>query len=64
MLLLERLRLFPAVFSAPPQNEKQLGEGFGGPCSSAMAAIEALLKASGLAEEVGELGVGRRCRVY
>jgi hypothetical protein len=55
VLLLERLRLFPVVFAAPPQNTQQLGEGFGAPCASAIAAAEALLKASGLAEEVGPL---------
>lgn len=52
VLLLERLRLFPAVFTPPPQNEKQLGDGFGTACSSAMAGAAALLKASGLEEQV------------
>ena len=48
VLLLERLRLFPAVFSPPPQCAAALGAGFGAPCASALAATEALLKASGL----------------
>jgi hypothetical protein len=55
VLLLERLRLFPVVFAPPPQNAKQLGEGFGAPCASAMAGTEALLKASGLEGEVSPL---------
>jgi len=46
VLLLDRLRLFPVVFAAPPQNEKQLGQAYGGACASAVAAAEALLKAS------------------
>jgi hypothetical protein len=54
VLLLERLRLFPVVFAVPPQNEAQLGQRYGGPCSAAMAATEALLKASGFGDEVWE----------
>jgi hypothetical protein len=58
VLLLERLRLFPVVFAPPPQNVKQLGEGFGAPCAAATAATEALLEASGMEDQVRR----SRCR--
>jgi len=40
---IQRLGLFPAVFTAPPPLQAALGDGYGGPCSALMAAAEALL---------------------
>ena len=42
---IQRLGLFPAVFTAPPPLQAALGDGYGGPCSALMAAAEALLRA-------------------
>ncbi|KAI8462676.1 MAG: hypothetical protein J3K34DRAFT_527577 [Monoraphidium minutum] len=52
VMLLDRLRLFPVVFAPPPQSAGQLGESYGAPCATAIAAAEALLKASGMEDEL------------
>jgi hypothetical protein len=46
--LLERLRLFSAVFAPPPPLAPLLGDAYGAPCAAVMAAAEALHKASGI----------------
>lgn len=40
---LVRLRLFPAVFTAPEPAAGALGEDYGGPCAAVMASVHGLM---------------------
>ncbi|KAK9834830.1 hypothetical protein WJX81_002031 [Elliptochloris bilobata] len=49
---IQRMGMFPAVFTPPPALQAVLGDGFGAPCSAVMAAAEALLSAWGPQEPI------------
>ncbi|KAK9810386.1 hypothetical protein WJX72_009795 [[Myrmecia] bisecta] len=41
---IERLRLFPSVFSVPEDSAAELGENYGSPCVAVMAAVDQILQ--------------------
>ncbi len=53
--LLHRLGLFPVVFALPAPLDSQLGQGYGAPCCTTVAAASALQAAMGV--EVSGSGV-------
>ena len=42
---IQRLRLFPVVFAAPPPLRGALGDDYGGPCSTLLAEAAGLIDA-------------------
>ncbi|GLC34026.1 hypothetical protein PLESTB_000830000 [Pleodorina starrii] len=46
--LLHRLGLFTSVFALPPSLESRLGDGYGAPCCTTMAAADAIARSMGL----------------
>ena len=54
---LVRLRLFPAVFTAPPPAAAALGEEYGGPCASVMASVHRIMLSEQLKVRVSAGGL-------